>query len=127
MREAMWCFSAIDERHHRLGVAFALSCARRKKMIDLREFVRGQRDAESAKIVFEIPDAFGTRDRHNVIALSNHPRQRELCGRAALCLGKVFHMRRKLKISLEGLSLEAGIRVPPIVGGEVGWLLNGPS
>ena len=53
-------------------------------MIDLREFVAGQRDVESAEIVFEITDAFGAWDRHNVIALTNHPRQRELCGRDKL-------------------------------------------
>ena len=35
-------------------------------------------------------------------------------------------MRRKLKIPLEGLSLEARIRVSPVIGGEVRWLLNGP-
>jgi hypothetical protein len=37
-------FSAIEERHHWLGIAFALSGARRKQLIDLREFVGGKGD-----------------------------------------------------------------------------------
>src|SRR4029077_1207494 len=73
-----------------------------------------------------ITDALGTWDRNNVISLSEHPSQCELCRRAALPLRKILHVRRKLKISIEGLSLEARIRVPPVVGGEIGWLLNGP-
>ena len=35
-------------------------------------------------------------------------------------------MRRQLKISLEGLSLKTRIRVSPVIGGEIRWLLNRP-
>ena len=41
---AVSCFSAIEQRHHWLGIAFALSGARRKQLIDLREFVGGKGD-----------------------------------------------------------------------------------
>jgi hypothetical protein len=41
---AVWHFSAIEQRHHWLGIAFALSGARRKQLIDLREFVGGKGD-----------------------------------------------------------------------------------
>ena len=92
-------------------------------MINLREFIVRQRHVKSSNIIFEVTEAFGARNGDDILTLSKHPSKRELGRRAALSLCEVLHMGCKLKIALEGLSLEARIRVPPVIIGKIGWLL----
>ena len=59
------------------------------------------------------------RDRDNVVALREQPRERELRRRAAFARGHALHALDDLEVLLEVLALKPRIVSPPVVGREV--------
>src|SRR6478735_1331860 len=70
---------------------------------------RRQLDLARAPVLLEIGHALGAGDRHDVVALGEHPRQRELARRRALLLGELAELRRQLLVALEVLTREARV------------------
>src|SRR5439155_6720105 len=66
--------------------------------------------------IFDVPSAG---DRHNVVALSQHPRERQLRRRAALLFRKLLDLAHQLDILLEILAGEARMVLAEIVVGEI--------
>jgi hypothetical protein len=61
----------------------------------------------------------GSRNRHDVISLREHPGERELRGGALVLLRDLFHPRDQLEILVEVLTLKSRVLSPEIVGGEI--------
>ena len=83
-REAGARALAVDRLHPGGVVALARGGARRQDVVEPLQVAVGQLDLERADILVEIFDALGARDRHDVLALRQHPGERELGGGAAL-------------------------------------------
>jgi CobW/HypB/UreG, nucleotide-binding domain len=77
---AVLCSSAVDERHHGLGIAFALGNAGREEVIDLSQLIRTQAHVPRTHIVLEIANTLRARDRNDVLTLGEHPGKRQLGG-----------------------------------------------
>src|SRR5438128_2648138 len=61
----------------------------------------------------------GSRDRHHVVPLRQHPRERQLRRRASLLARDRLHAAHEIEILLEVLALKARIEAAKIVGGKV--------
>ena len=118
------CSSAIDERHHWLGIAFALGDAGRKQLVDLRQFVGAEAHVESTQVVLEITDTLCAGNGNDVFALGQHPGKGQLRRRATLPFRQILDVLSQLKIPRERLSLKTGVRMPPVILGKVRWFLN---
>src|SRR5581483_4740409 len=59
------------------------------------------------------------RDRHDVVALGEHPRKRQLRGRRALFRRELFDFRDELEVLREVLALETGRLAAKIVRSEI--------
>ena len=77
----------IDAFHLRLGITQAGGGADRNCVRDLGKIVVGQRDGERADIFQKPRFVLGARDRHDIVALRQQPRQRQLA-RSAILLGR---------------------------------------
>ena len=64
-------------------------------------------------------DTLRPRDWDNVLALGQHPGQRQLRRRAADFLRDSLHRLGQMQITLEVLTLEPGMATPPVVLGNV--------
>src|SRR5689334_21197312 len=78
--------SAVERLHALRRVALARRGAFREHAIDACEIVAGETYVESADVVLEILPPLGARDGHDVVALRQHPCERELGRRAAFLL-----------------------------------------
>ena len=68
----------IDEVHHVFGVALAGSCSEGEDFVQAAQFVGAQFHVQRADIFLEIFAALGAGDGHDVVALRQHPGQRQL-------------------------------------------------
>ena len=82
---------------------------------------------DRADIFFQIFSALGSGNRNNVVALREHPRERELRGRAFLFAGDLFDATHQIEILLEVFSLKARRVTAIIVGCEVFEFLKLPG
>jgi hypothetical protein len=91
----------------------------RKHRVDALEIARGQRHAERADVVLEVHDARGSRDRDDVVALMEQPREGELRGGASLPRCDVLDVADEVEVLLEVLPLKARLTTAEVVGREV--------
>src|SRR5687767_13852820 len=61
----------------------------------------------------------GSRDRHDVVPLCEHPGERELCGRAVMLLRDLLDLRDQLEILFEILSLKPRILSPEVIFSQI--------
>src|SRR6266550_3040266 len=66
----------------------------------------------------------GARDRYDVIALCEHPRQRQLRRSGLVLFRDLLDLRYQLEILLEVLALKARVLSPEVVLGQVVDLLD---
>src|SRR5512140_1597827 len=100
------CSSA--EQLNGLGViAVAGGGALRCDLVDALEICARERHADGAYVLLEILAALGAGNGNHVVALREHPRKRELRGRASLLGGEPLDVAHQLEILLEVLALEA--------------------
>ena len=76
-----------DDRH--VGVAVAERHAHGRHLVDPAQVVRGQLDVGGAEVLLQVGDPLGARDRHDVVALGEHPGERQLAGGDALLGGEL--------------------------------------
>src|SRR4051794_25930277 len=97
----------IQRRHPAAVVALARDL--RQLGVDALEVRAGQLDVKRGPVLLEIGDALRPRDRDDVIALRQHPRQRELAGGDALLLGELADLGCEQLVALEVLTREARV------------------
>ena len=105
--------------HASLGIALARGDALWRCGVDPSEVALGQHYVERSDIFLDPLGMPGSRNRHDVISLREHPGERELRGRALVLLRDLFHPRDQLEILVEVLTLESRVLSPEIVGGEI--------
>src|SRR3954466_11719248 len=60
---------------------------RRGERVELVEVGAGREGGGRREVLLEVGDALGARDRHDELALREHPRQRDLAGLDAVAVG----------------------------------------
>src|SRR3954452_4453721 len=83
---------AVQHRHPTAVVALAGHLG--QLGVDVPELVVAELDLRRAPVLLEVGHALGAGDRDDVVALRQHPGQRELPGRDALLLGELADLRR---------------------------------
>src|SRR5689334_18416910 len=96
-----------DALHAGFRVARACSGAWRDDLVDAREVLPREPHVESADILLQVLATLGAGDRHDVVALRQHPGERELRGRAALLPCHGLDLAHEVEVLLEVLALEA--------------------
>src|SRR5262249_51439961 len=109
--------SGVDRGH--VGVAVDRSDAERRDLVEAREVLVGHLDVERRDVLLEEAHVLRARDRSDVLALAQHPRERELTGRRALLGGDLAHAVDELEVALEVLALEARVVGAEVAGLEV--------
>ena len=74
-----------------------------------------QLDVERGRVLLEVAAALGAGNRDHVLALGQHPRERELAGRDLLVGGQRLDPLDQLQVGVEVLAGEAGHRSAPEV------------
>src|SRR5690349_9691259 len=92
----------------------ALAAGRGQLGVDPREVVLGQLDVARAPVLLEVGHALGAGDRDDVVALGEHPRQRQLARRRALLLGELAELRGQELVALQVLAGEARVAAPEV-------------
>src|SRR5205807_3213471 len=92
--------------------------------LDSFEIFAGKIDIERADVLLEIFSAFGSRDWNDVVALREHPCQRELRRRAFLFASNFFDALYDIEIALKIVALKSRRRPPVVVLRNVFRLLN---
>src|SRR5664279_2070868 len=111
--------SAAEHFHCFGAVALARGGALRCDLVDAREVLPCERDVDRADVFLEKLAALGTRDRHHVVPLRHHPRERELRRRAPLLGRERLDVAYELEILLEVRALKARRASAKIIGAEV--------
>src|ERR671930_2146723 len=101
----IWRNLAVERRHPLRGVAVTQALGQRRG--DLGEVLGGQLDVERADVLLETLDAPGAGDRDDVVALREHPGERELRWGHALRCGELLDLGDEVEVALEVLGLEA--------------------
>src|SRR2546425_13317908 len=95
--------------------ALPICCdASRNELVDPGEIGMRQDNVDRTDIVFQIRPPLRAWNGHDVFALSEHPGERQLRGRAALFFGYLLHPLRQGEVTLEVLTLKPR-HVPPVV------------
>src|SRR5262249_49837580 len=84
-------------------------------------------DVERAEVLLQVRAPLRARDRDDVVALREDPRERELRGPAALLRGELLHAADEVEVLLEVVALEARRHPPVVVGREVLEALDLPG
>src|SRR3989475_10509698 len=116
-----------DRPQHRLGIAEPGGGAGRHDRVDRRQVLGRERDRERARVLLEVRPPLGPRDGDDVLALREHPGERELRGLAALARREPLEVAHEVEILLEVLALEAGREAAVVVGREVLEALDLPG
>src|SRR5437867_669370 len=116
-----------DRPQHDLGIAEPGGGAGRHDGVDRRQVLGRERDRERARVLLEVRPPLGPRDGDDVLALREHPGERELRGLAALARRERFEVAHEVEILLEVLALEAGREAAVVVGREVLEALDLPG
>src|SRR5262245_27367389 len=103
---------AVERRHPLRGVAVAQALGQCRG--DLGEVLGRQLDIERADVLLETLDAPSAGDRDDVVALREHPGERELRRGHALRRGKLLDLAHQVEVALEALALEAGRRAAEV-------------
>ena len=78
-----------------------------------------ERDVERRDVLLEVLHPLRARDRDDVVALRQHPRERELRRGAAFLPRDLLHERHEVEVLLEVLALEARVVAAVVVGREI--------
>src|SRR5579863_7661103 len=111
--------SSIHQLHHVFRIACPSSCITRKDLVAPALVLCGKLNVNSSDIFFQIFTALGTRNRHNILSLRQHPSQSQLRGPAAFLFRYFLHPAHQIKILLEVIALESRRIATVIVGGEI--------
>src|SRR3954447_22673962 len=118
---------AVDRRHGLSVIALARSRAGRQDPVEAVDLFLRQFDVERDDILVEIAPMFGTGDGHHVVALGEHPGERELSGGATLFPRHRLDLVDELDVLLEILALEARVVLAEIALAEIARRLDLPS
>jgi hypothetical protein len=99
-----------DTGHATRRVARAGGCARRNGGSEHRGFLSGEVDLERADVLFERLTSARTWNRDRILSLGQQPGERDLGGRTALSLRKLFDMCDEATVRGEILALKARMR-----------------
>jgi len=98
---------AIDSSHHLFRITGTRRDALRRKLIWSRKVLRRERHVERRCILLEIFAALRAGDRHDIVALRQHPGERKLRGCATLLLCQCLDAPDQLEVPCEVLALKA--------------------
>src|SRR3954449_6603621 len=101
------------------GLVVAAARGLRHRLVDPAQVLFGELDVARAGVLLEALGAARARDRDDVVALREHPGQRQLGGRAALLARDVLDDAHELEVALEVRALEARVVAAEVVGGQV--------
>src|SRR5881398_2239538 len=116
-----------DRAQHRLGIAEPGGGAERHGGVDRRQVLGRERDGERAHVLLEVRPPLRSRDGDDVLALGEHPGERELRGPAALARRERLEVAHQVEVFLEVLALEARREAAVVVGREVLEALDLPG
>lgn len=111
--------SAIHGAHHVWRVAIARRHVEGECGVQNSELRRRQPNSERADVLVKILAPLGTGDRHDVVALRQHPRQRQLRRRTADLGSQGPDLIDQGQIAREVLALETRRRASVVVGSEI--------
>ena len=81
-------------------------------------------NVQGAEILFEVFDAFGPRDRHDIVALRQHPREGQLRSCASLVPSHLFDAGCEIDVTLKILTLKSRRVSPHILRRKIFITLN---
>ena len=110
---------SINRPHPRLVIPRPLRHALGRDLLDLLQIARRELHLEGADVFLEILPLLRPGDRHDVLALRQHPRERELGRRALLPPRDLLDVRHQVEVLLEVVALEARGVPAVVVGREV--------
>src|ERR1700741_1286187 len=122
--EVRGAFLQIYALHGLGGVARAGAGPRRGGSGDAPEIFLRQRQAECREIFVDALAALGAWNGDDVLALREHPGQRELRRRAALLTGNFFNALRKGDVLVQRIALEARMLQAAVALGQVGLAVH---
>src|SRR5581483_8876250 len=111
-RERSWGLP-VDRGHVR--VALARGRAFRERGLEPRQLLRRQLDVDGARVVLEVAPPLRPRDRDDVVAAGEHPRERKLGRRAPLLPRDLLDARHEVEVPPEVLALETRVVAPEVV------------
>src|SRR5262245_37807130 len=114
--------SPSDDAH--VGVALAGGRAAGRRLLEALEVLVAQLDLGRGEVLLQVLHALRARDRDDVLALTQQPRERELRRGDVLLLRDLEHALDELEVALEVLAHEARRAAAVVVGREV---LGGPD
>src|SRR5204863_1250433 len=91
---------------------------------DALQILRRQLHLQRVEILVDALLALGSRDRDDVLALREQPREYELRRRALLLHRDLLEALHDLDVALEVLALEARMRETPVAVGQIGFALD---
>ncbi len=114
-----WGGSALDQREVSFVVASTADRLQIQCGLDRADLGGGQLQSGGSRVVFYVLERSGARYRHDEVALSQEPRQRELCGSAPLSPGHLAEQFEDTQIPSERLRLEPRERLAEIRRGQL--------
>src|SRR3954451_12640082 len=108
---------AVDRAHHRFGVPRARGL--RQRVGDRAPLVTGQLHVGRRHVLLEVGAALRAGDGDDVLALVQHPGERELARGHALVGGELLEPADEVEVLLEVLALEARREATVVVLGEI--------
>src|SRR5215207_2453459 len=110
--------SSLHRRHPRLRVALACRKARCERLVEGAQLLLAHLDAGGRRVLLEVADRLGARDRRNVVALMEQPGERQLCRRGPSRAGELGQTRDRRQVAIAVLALEARERDSAVAEGE---------
>src|ERR1051326_4735696 len=111
--------SAVDGRHHVLGIALAGGGVGREDFVNAAEVIGGESHFQGGDVFFQIFSALGAGNVDDVVTAEEDPGEGELRGLAAFLLGDLLDAMDKVEIFLEIFSLETRRVAAVVIGGEI--------
>src|SRR5579875_3653115 len=91
--------SGVDRAHVRIAIPGRE--AARRHLVDALQVRRREPDSRRAQVVLQVASPLRARNRDDVLALREHPGQRQLGGGAALLPGDLLYSLDGLEVPLE--------------------------
>src|SRR5438094_1778890 len=117
----------IHRLHGRFGVAGAGRHTFRHGFVNACQIFASQGDLKRPQVFFEVILAAAARNGKDILALREHPGERELRRRATLLPRTLFNPFHHVEVFLELLSLKARGVPPPVVGSQILKALDSPG
>src|ERR1022692_2403695 len=105
---------SIHQRHHVLRIPSSGRRLRRKHFINSAQIFLAQLHVKRTHILLQIFPPLGSRDRHKVFPLRQHPSQRQLRRLAPFLFRNLLHAPHEIEILLKILSLKPRT-IPPVI------------